>query len=124
VLSTAFPSASQDVPVPFDVQWALFSKILKFDQSRAKPVDGELIAGIDILYVAPLRTVEPASIAVASRDTQTLTLTGVPAYVEAGLAVGIGTRGGKPQIIVNLPASRAEGSRFSAKLLRLCRIVP
>ena len=79
--------------------------------------------GIDILYVAPLRAVQMKTIFSASRATQTMTLTGVPDYVESGLAVGIDMKGGKLQISINLPASKAEGCHFSSRLLKLAKII-
>lgn len=176
VFAVVSPGRAQEIPVPFDLQWALISKILQFDRSRPEPVDRELVigvayeegfrlsytakdeamraaaafpqlgqqayrlvaidlsreadlheaisrAGVDLLYVAPLRTRDPAAVAAACRATRTPTFTGVPQYVEAGLGVGIGARGGRPEIVVNLQATRSEGLALSAKLLRLCRIV-
>ena len=43
--------------------------------------------------------------------------------MENGLAVGVGLRGKKPEILINLEAARAEGADFNAQLLRLARIV-
>ena len=51
------------------------------------------------------------------------TITGVPEYVDQGLAVGIGIRRDRPLIIVNLEQARAEGAAFSSQLLALARIV-
>ncbi len=79
-------------------------------------------AGCDVLYVAPLRAVGIRTITAVSRARGLLTLTGVADYVEAGLAVGVGLRGDRPEILVNVAASRAEGADFSAQLLRLARI--
>jgi hypothetical protein len=78
---------------------------------------------IDILYLTPLRAVKIEDITKVSRTKQLTTLTGVPDYVESGLAVGIGTKGDKPLIIINLPASKKEGADFSSQLLRLAKIV-
>ena len=77
----------------------------------------------NVLYLAPLRAVEVSEIAKISRDRGIRTTTGVPEYVEAGIAVGIGLRNQRPLIIINLEAARAEGAAFSSQLLSLARIV-
>lgn len=77
----------------------------------------------DIVYVAPLRAVDVAEIATISRRRGMRTMTGVPDYAEAGLAVAIGARKNRPLIIINLAGARAEGSDFSSQLLNLARIV-
>ena len=99
-------------------------------QVRLVPLDLDSIdlgqaveaSGCDVLYVTPLRAVGIRAVTAVSHAHGILTLTGVPAYVEAGLAVGIGLRGDRPEIVVNLDAVRAEGSDFSAQLLRLARV--
>ncbi len=78
---------------------------------------------IDILYITPLRTVKLEDITKVSRTKQLTTLTGVPDYVESGLAVGIGTKGGKPLIIINLPTAKKEGTDFSSQLLHLAKVL-
>ena len=78
---------------------------------------------IDLLYIAPLRATGLEPITAASRALQLTTLTGVPEYVESGLALGIGTRGGRPQILVNLSAAKAEGADFNSQLLKMARII-
>jgi hypothetical protein len=79
-------------------------------------------AGCNVLYIAPLRAVDVAAVTRASRAHGMLTLTGVAEYVAAGIAVGVGLRGDRPEILVNLAASRREGADFSAQLLRLARV--
>ncbi len=78
---------------------------------------------IDVLYITPLRALGVGSITSVSRAKQIMTLTGVPDYVESGLAVGIGIKGENPQIIVNLPAAKSEGANFSSQLLKLARTI-
>ena len=74
------------------------------------------------LYVAPLRAVAVANLVSVTRSMQAVSFTGVPRYVEEGLAVGLEVSGGRPRIVINLAASRAEGARFSAQLLKLVRL--
>ncbi len=84
--------------------------------------EAAVAAGCNALYVTPLRAVTMARIAAVGRTRGLLTLTGVPEYVPGGLAIGIGLRGDRPEILVNLAASRQEGADFSAQLLRLAQV--
>jgi hypothetical protein len=77
----------------------------------------------DAVYVTPLRAVDVAEIARIARSRDLRTFTGVPSYVDTGLAVGIALRNKRPVILINLTAARAEGSDFSSQLLSLARIV-
>ena len=79
--------------------------------------------GIDVLYIAPLRAVEMETITSVSRAQRVTTLTGVPGYVEWGLAVGIGMKGERPRIIINRPAAKAEGANFRSQLLKLASVI-
>jgi len=79
--------------------------------------------GFDVFYVTPLRAIDVRTIAEISRMNRIKTITGVPAYVSDGLAVGIGLLNQRPLIIVNLRAARAEGSEFSSQLLKLSRVI-
>src|SRR5580765_4541518 len=77
----------------------------------------------DVVYVTPLRGVELDPIVRTARASSMTTFTGVPLYVEQGLALGVGIVRERPQIIVNLPATRAEGSDFTSQLLRVSRVI-
>jgi hypothetical protein len=77
-----------------------------------------------VLYVAPLRSVSIEKVAAAARAQGIHTWTGIPEYVERGLAVGIGLRGERPLILVNLNAARAEGADISSQLLSIARVIP
>ena len=76
-----------------------------------------------IVYVAPLRALNIAEIASLTRLRGIRSATGMPEYVDLGIAVGIGLRNRRPLIIINLAGARAEGSDFSSQLLSLARIV-
>ena len=78
---------------------------------------------VDVLYVAPMRSVEIRSVAEACRAQGILSFTGVEAYVREGVAVGVSRQGGKPVVLVNLTASRAAGSEFSSQLLRIAEVI-
>lgn len=75
------------------------------------------------LYVAPLRAVDVSEILAAAQKRKVLTLTGVPAYVEQGVALGIGKHGNRPTILINLPSSKAEGANLDSQLLNVARII-
>jgi hypothetical protein len=78
---------------------------------------------IAVLYVGPLRAYSLADITSVTRSAGVTTVTGVPDYVETGLAIGIDLRGGRPEIVVNLAAAKAEGADLSARLLGVARVI-
>lgn len=75
------------------------------------------------LYVTPGNERRLEEIVAAARKAQVATLSGVAAYAEQGLSVAVSAENGKPQIVVNLPSSRAEGCDFSSDLLKLARVI-
>lgn len=76
-----------------------------------------------VLYVSPLRAMDVKDIALVARRGGVVTLTGVPRYVQAGLGIGLDLKDNRPEIIINLSATRAEGADLDAQLLKLARIV-
>ena len=78
---------------------------------------------INVFYVSPLRAFDMEQITTVSRNREIVTLTGVPSYLEAGLSVSLDVKGGKPQILINLPASEAEGADFHSQLLKVARVI-
>jgi hypothetical protein len=81
-------------------------------------------ANVDALYVTPLRSPDIAALARVTRRHKVLTLTGVPVFVEDGLAVGVAMKGNRPLVVINLNASKAEGADFSSQLLHISKIIP
>jgi hypothetical protein len=75
------------------------------------------------LYVAPLRTARLDDIIHVSETAAISTLTGVPQYVEEGLAIGIDNVGNHPSIVVNVAEARREGADLSAQVLKLARVL-
>ncbi len=175
LVQLAMPWA-QEMPVPVEVQFVLFAKILSFDRNLDSGKEAETSIGIlyqqkyrpsllakkqfmeavaaagkdagirfrcipigihdqtdlrdavakhdvDVLYIAPLRSVQVKDIISVSRERRVTTLTGVPEYVEAGLAVGIGAKAEKPRILVNVNAAKAEGADFKARLLKMAKVI-
>ena len=91
--------------------------------STLREIASTMLDLIDVLYVTPLRSVDMNDLKTMTRRKQILTVTGVPEYVEEGLALGIDMKGQKPQILINLPAAKAEGADFSSGLLNLARVI-
>ena len=79
--------------------------------------------GVRVLYVSPLRAVHLEDVTAVTRAAQITTFTGVPRYVETGMAIGVDLKRERPEIVINLAASRAEGADLAAHLLKLARVV-
>jgi hypothetical protein len=77
----------------------------------------------DVFYVTPLRAVDITEIAQTARERHIRTVTGMPEYASRGLGVAIDVRDDRPLIVINVAASKAEGSSFPAQLLQLARLV-
>jgi uncharacterized protein DUF4154 len=78
---------------------------------------------VDVIYVAPIRGVGLDRITAAAREKGVTSFTGVPEFVEKGIAVGIGLQRERAQILINLIAARAEGAEFGSQLLNLARVI-
>ena len=80
--------------------------------------------GINVFYIAPGNANTLTELLRMSHTRGITTATGVPEYVQRGVAIGIGKKADqKPDILINLPSSRQEGSEFDASLLRIANIV-
>jgi hypothetical protein len=81
-------------------------------------------AGINVFYIAPGNADSLRELLRVSHTQGITTATGVPEYVLRGVAIGIGIKADKkPDILINLPSSRQEGSEFDASLLRIANVV-
>jgi len=78
---------------------------------------------VTAVYVTPGLKEQIPEIVKSCQESRVTTITGVSAYVAEGLSVAIGREEGKPKIVVNIAASKAEGSSFSASLLGLARVI-
>jgi hypothetical protein len=79
--------------------------------------------GINVLYLCPGIAKSVQSVTKISQAEGITTATGVPEYVHRGVAVGIGVFQDKPQIFINLPSSKSEGSEFDASLLQIATVL-
>lgn len=79
---------------------------------------------INVFYIAPGNADSLQQLLRVSHIRGITTATGVPEYVQRGVAIGIGIKADKkPDILINLPNSRQEGSEFDASLLRIATVV-
>jgi len=98
----------------FQIEYTGAADLARFSEERS----------ISVYYLAPgLSQSAVREILAVSQERSTTTITGVPDYVELGVSVGIGERRNRPQILINLPASRSEGSEFDASLLRIATVL-
>ncbi len=80
-------------------------------------------ASADAAYVAPLQGIDAGAVGRAASSARVLSITGVRDYVSAGVAIGVGLRGGRPEILLNRRAAEAAGADLSARLLQLATTV-
>jgi ABC-type sugar transport system substrate-binding protein len=79
--------------------------------------------GVDLLYIAPVRASDIVAAVRAATDLRIPTFTGVRDFLGAGVGLGVGQRGGRPEILVNLPVTRAQGMDLDAQFLRLVTMI-
>jgi hypothetical protein len=91
-----------------------FSGSLQSDLDRNK---------ISAAYVCPGMETELGAISKAARAAGALTFSGVEQFARNGLAVALVRRDSKIGIVVNLPASRAEGADLHAGLLNVAEVL-
>ena len=75
------------------------------------------------LFVCPGLEDEAAAIKRLSQKHKITTIGSREEQVTAGLALGVFSLSGKLVVVVNLPASRAEGAKFDSDLLRLAKVI-
>lgn len=90
------------------------------EQALAAAIDEH---AVDILYITPLRAVRVADLLKVTEDESILTFTGVERHVREGVAIAIVARGGRPSILLNLSAAKAQGADFSSHFLALAQII-
>ena len=99
-------------------------KVVSIASADAAVVDERIQAvHAAALLVCPDMAEAVAPISAMARKRGVLTLTWVEAFVRAGLSVGVLDRGGKPSLVINLPAARGEGADLDAAVLRLAEVI-
>lgn len=79
---------------------------------------------LNFLYVSPLRAISASSIAGIATAAHVTSVTGVPQYVQQGIAVGVRLQGDRPRLMVNLAACKESGADFTSELLKLAEVLP
>jgi len=75
------------------------------------------------LYLCPGLDGSVGAISDLARRRSVLTFTGVEPWVRQALSIGLVARDSKPAVVVNLPASKAEGADLDPALLRLAEVL-
>lgn len=79
--------------------------------------------GIDVLYVCVGLEADLPAVVQVTRKQRTVSIGSREEHVQRGLAMGVFPVEGKPTIVINLPAAKAEGAAFSSDLLRLAKVL-
>jgi hypothetical protein len=92
------------------------------------PYDGSLeskTTGVHAaaVYVCPGLEDQLQTIETVTHTHRMLSFTNVEPNVKNGISVGLFTRGGRPTILVNLPATQAEGANLDSALLRVAEVL-
>ena len=75
------------------------------------------------IYITPGLSDSISSITATSQARKLLSFCGTADFVASGVSVGFVLADGKPQILVNVPASRKEGADLDVALLKAAKIV-
>jgi hypothetical protein len=96
--------------------------VVDIDLDKDRLAEKLKTSGASVLYLAPLRGYDVASVAAAARESQVTTMTGVPDYLAEGIAVSMRRQADRPRLLINLAAAKLEGADFSAELLKLAQV--
>ncbi len=80
-------------------------------------------ADLDVLYLTFGHQNHLTDVWSITRDLDILSLGAESAFVEAGISIGLGLKGERPEIWVNLEALHQENHTLDARILRLCKVV-
>jgi len=97
---------------------------IPIDVSKTKDIKSYLTQNnISVLYFAPLRGYDIASISKICKEEQIITFTGVSSFMdESDISVGFELQDNKLKITINLESAKAEGANFSSRLLSLSKV--
>lgn len=79
--------------------------------------------GIDAVFIVEGLSSELSALTEVTRRRKVVTLTTEEADIRRGAAIGVVLASGKPTLMVNLPASSAEGAQLSSDLLRIAKVI-
>ena len=80
-------------------------------------------AEVDAIYLSSGLDGGLREIISVARKKDISTLSGQKKYIEAGVAIGVVLQKRKPSIMVNLPATQAEGMNLMSDLLKLAKVI-
>jgi len=80
-------------------------------------------AGVDLLYMAPVRGIDLGEVSLETRRLGILSCSSVTDSAQQGLSVELDFRESRPRILVNLPAAEAESADFRPGLLKMAEII-
>jgi hypothetical protein len=97
-------------------------KVLSSDCSKSRAL-AEDLRSADAVYLTPgaQRCVDLVKTTTRRRDIASLAAE--RSFVEDGIAIGVTTESGRPRLLVNLKASRAEGLKLASQLLHLAEVI-
>jgi hypothetical protein len=99
-------------------------KLVPSPYSSANTFESSLVAaGAVAIYVCSDLEDVAGAISTVSRKNSMLTLCTLETGVRAGLSVGIAVRDDRRRLLVNLPATRAEGAHLSPALLQVAELI-
>ncbi len=100
-------------------------KIVPISVSNPGKLESQVTsAGGNIIYIAEGSADDVVSKVIQLAEKKQLsTLCGSERLTEKGIAIGLTVEGGKPKIVINLPASQRQGMKLSSKVLRLAKVL-
>jgi len=78
---------------------------------------------IDIAYILPLKSINLDELVEIFKKEKILCISSVAEYVMDGLPIGIGTKGDKPLIMINLSYATETGIEFNSQLLKIAKVI-
>lgn len=115
---TAFQTVGKKVTVQ-----GMAPRVVAVAFDEAKLTSSLRDAGVTAIYVAPGLEASLATIVIASKDRKAPTLTRKQKQVEAGLAIGVVAKNGKPKIVVNVTAAKALEMDLDPKIIGIASVV-
>jgi hypothetical protein len=74
-----------------------------------------------VLYVGSAKEIGPARS--YARKHKVLLIAGVPGLATKGAALVVGTRDGKPKVLLNTTESKEQGAQWDAAILRIAEVI-
>ena len=77
----------------------------------------------DVVYIAPLRSVNVENLANILRQNKILALTGIAEYIIYAIPFIVDLDDNKPRLIIDLNNSKLSGADFNVSLLKLAKVI-